>query len=66
MLILLRECGKSKTSWFWSTERGDYVKREAGKAQTLTVVELLDDVVNYPESTRCDGLQKWIEAGRPR
>jgi hypothetical protein len=67
MLVLLRECGTTKTAWFWSTEQGDYVKRVRGEiVRRMTGDELLDDAMNYPDSHRCDGLQKWIEAGRPR
>jgi hypothetical protein len=65
-LVLVRECGVSKISWFWSSDLGDYVKRERGISTRLTPEEFLADVVDYPEAHRCDGLQKWIEAGRPR
>jgi hypothetical protein len=65
-MILIRECGRSQVSWFWDFNSGDYVKRERGHCVILTADEFLEDVLNYPEATRCDGLRKWIEAGRPR
>jgi hypothetical protein len=66
MLILLREDGK-RVSWWWHSETGDYAKRENGVVTQLTPREYLNDVCeNGLKSTRCDGMQKWIEAGRPR
>jgi hypothetical protein len=66
MLILLREDGK-RASWHWSTETGDYVKREGEKLTRMSAQEYLVDVLeDGRESTRCDGMQKWIEKGRPR
>ena len=66
MLILLREDGK-RASWWWSTETGEYAKREGEKLTRMTAQEYLADITEDGlESNRCDGVRKWIEAGRPR
>lgn len=66
MWILLRQDGK-RASWHWNSESGDYAKRKGGKITRLAAQEYLADVLEDGiQSTRCDGYQKWIEAGRPR
>jgi len=65
-MILVRECGHSKVSWFWRQEANDYIKREACQTTVLTPEQYLKDVLDYPKARSCDGLQKWIEAGRPQ
>lgn len=66
MWVLLREDGK-RASWHWNSETGDYVKRQGRQNIHLTAQEYLADVTEDGlESTRCDGMRKWIEAGRPR
>ena len=66
MFVLVREDGK-RASWWWCSETGDYAKREYGVVTRLSPREYLEDILEDGlESTRCDGMRKWIEAGRPR
>lgn len=66
MWVLLRQDGK-RASWHWDSETGDYAKREGRHITRMSAQEYLEDVLeDGRESTQCDGMQKWIEAGRPR
>lgn len=67
MLVLVREDGASKISWWWDSETDSYSRRVNGKRISLTKIDFLEDTIyRFPNSQHCDGVEKWIEAGRPQ
>jgi len=67
MLVLVREDGRAKISWWWCTEKDAYFRRAEGNYFPLTKsVFLRETILQFPNSQHCDGVEKWIAAGRPR
>jgi len=66
MLVLVRQDGGSKISWWWNSETGSYSRRVNGKQTFLTRMQYVADIIyRFPSSQHCDGMQQWAEAGRP-
>ena len=67
MLVLVREDSASKISWWWNSETSTYSRRVNGKQIPLTKMEYLGDIIHrFPNSRHCDGMEKWVEDGRPQ
>jgi len=64
MLVLVREDGGGKITWWWNPETSTYSRRVKGKHLPLTRLEYITDILHrFPNSQHCDGMQKWAEAG---
>jgi len=65
MLVLVREDGGNKISWWWNSETGTYSRRVNEKQTFLTRRQYVADIIyRFPGSHHCDGMQQWAEAGR--
>lgn len=66
MLLLVREDGAGEVSWWWDSKTDTYSRCINGECLPLTKIDFLQDTIcRYPNSQHCDGVEKWIEAGRP-
>jgi len=65
MLVLVKEDGGAKITWWWNSKTSTYSRRVKGKHIPLTRLDYITDILHrFPNSQHCNGMQKWAETGR--